>query len=139
MSPRRMLPLPFSGEELGVNPMQQQPNLQPLIDQVQAWWTDEHANCRVQELWQPRPGLEGLWRQATMPEVLSDLPVPVCGWNCGWKNGRSRSTCSESPTEDQGICSRGVWHPSAARRGVGAAGGFSPRASAHWNGTDARY
>ena len=71
-----------------------------------------------------------------MPEVLSDLPIPVCGWNCGWRNGRSRYQLVQSLRPRIKASSVAAsWHPSAARRGVGAAGGFSARASAHWNGT----
>lgn len=73
-------------EEQGV-PMQ--PNLQPLIDLIQPFWTDQHAGCQPL-VPQPHPGLEGLeflWGY-NAPAVALGI-APICGLGCGWRNGRT--------------------------------------------------
>lgn len=67
-------------------------NLQPLFNQVQAWWTDQHAGCQPQPP-RPRPGLEGLehlWNYDTVAVSLGVRTNPMCGLYCGWKNSRTR-------------------------------------------------
>ena len=71
-----------------------QPNLQPLIDQVQAWWTQQHVECS-EPIPEPRlgfeaTGLEFLWNCETVTESLGIPSFSMCGVSCGWKNGRSR-------------------------------------------------
>ena len=60
-----------------------QPNLQPLINQVQPWWTQQHAECQ-EPLPQPRPGFEGtglefLWKCETVTESLGIPSLAMCG------------------------------------------------------------
>ncbi len=77
-----------------------QPNLQPLINQLQAWWTQQHAECR-ESVPQPRPGFEGtgleyLWNYESVTEYLDVPSLAMCGVACRWKNGRSEDELVQS-------------------------------------------
>lgn len=77
-----------------------QPNLQPLINQTQTWWTEQHADCK-ELIPQPRPGFEGmgleyLWNCETVTESLGIPSFPMCGISCGWRNGRSQDELVQS-------------------------------------------
>ena len=59
-----------------------QPNIDPLIAQIQSWWTAQHERCNPIPDWNSPDG--------TLGYLFKQEPIGFCGVNCGWRDGRTR-------------------------------------------------